>query len=73
MPFTRAQLIELFTYHPPTPDQIEHYQAIRTAALEMATVIVEHTPPSADQTDAIRTLRKAILIANASVALEGKF
>ena len=73
MPFTREQLIDLFTYHAPTPDQVEHYQAIRTAALEMATVLVEHTPASADQTVAIRKLRECIHIANASIALEGKF
>ena len=73
MPFTREQLIDLFTYHAPAPDQIEHYQAIRTAALEFASVICEHTPASADQTVAIRKLREAVHIANAAIALEGKF
>ena len=73
MPFTRAQLITLFTYHTPTPDQVEHYQAIRTAALEFASVVIEHTPTCGDQTFALRLIRTAQMTANASIALQGKF
>lgn len=70
MPFTDADLTNLFTYHAPKGDQLERYQAIRSAALEFAKVIVANTPSSADQTAAIRLLRECVFTANASIALE---
>lgn len=73
MPITSVQLVDIFTYHAPTPEQIEHYQAIRAKAIEFAAVIVEHTPASADQTVAIRKLRECVHVANAAIALDGKF
>ena len=65
------KLPDIFTYHAPTGDQPAKYQAIRDEALKMAKVIVENTPPSADQTAAIRLLREAVMTANAAVALNG--
>ena len=73
MPFTPEQLAHIFSYHAPSPEQIEHYQAIRTKALELAQVIVAHTPPSPDQTTAIRKLRECVMVANSSIALRGQF
>jgi len=66
----RDDLITWFTYHAPTPDQLPKYEAIRAAALVFAEVVVQNTPPSADQTVAIRKIREAALIANASIACE---
>jgi hypothetical protein len=60
----------LFSYHPPTPDQIPRYEAIRAKAKEMARVILDNTRPSADQTASIRKLRETVMTANASIALE---
>lgn len=70
MPFTPEDIQELFTYHAPKPDQLERYEAIRTAARAFATVLVANTQPSADQTTAIRHLRDSVMTANASIALE---
>jgi len=39
--------------------------------LELALVILEHTPPSADQSAAIRKVREAVMTANASIACGG--
>jgi len=64
-------LEEIFTYHAPTPDQIVKYQAIRAAALVLAHTIEEHCPACADRTTAIRRVREAVHVANASVALGG--
>ena len=61
----------IFTYHSPTQDQIPKYEAIREKAKELGEVIVANTPPSADQTAAIRLLREAVMTANASIALGG--
>ncbi len=62
---------ELFKYHPPTPEQQEKYVAIRDAAKVFADVVLANTPPSADQTVAIRKLRESVMTANASIALGG--
>jgi hypothetical protein len=62
----------IFTYHKPTADQLPKYEAIRAKAKELAHVIVDSTPASADQTAAIRLLREAVMTANACIALEGK-
>lgn len=69
---TKEQLENWFTYHSPTPEQLPKYQAIREAGLNLATVIVENSPASADQTAAIRKIREACMEANAAIACDGK-
>lgn len=61
-----------FTYHAPTPDQLPKYEKIREAGKKLATVILENTPASADQSDAIRSVRNAVMTANAAIACGGK-
>ena len=61
-----------FTYHSPTPDQLPKYLKIREAARAFAEVVVECTPPSADQSAAIRLIREAAMTANAAIACGGK-
>ena len=48
------------------------YEAIRAAGREFARVVVALTPPSADQTTAVRTIREAVMWANAAIACEGR-
>jgi hypothetical protein len=67
---TPEQVDQWFTYHPPSADQAERYQRIRTAARMFAVHLVECTPPGADQTAALRKLRECVMTANASIALE---
>lgn len=64
------QIEEWFTYHSPVADQPERYKAIRHKAKELAFVILDCTPPGADQTAAMRKLRECVMTANASIALE---
>lgn len=66
------QLKEIFTYHPPHNGQREQYDKIRNAAYEFAKVVLENTPPCADQTAAIRKIREGVMTANASIALGGE-
>jgi hypothetical protein len=61
-----------FTYHPATPEDAEHYSAIRAAGKALAEAIVAHSPASADQTAAIRKVREAVATANAAVACKGQ-
>lgn len=66
-----ANLENWFSYHTPKDGQPEKYVEIRQKALELALVILEHTPPSADQSAAIRKVREAVMTANASIACGG--
>jgi hypothetical protein len=72
MAISKDDLKNWFTYHSPTPEQQTNYVAIREKALELAEVIVDNTPSSADQTAAIRKLRECVMTANASIACGGK-
>jgi len=72
MPVTHADLDNWFTFHSPTQEQIQKYLSIREAGKAFAAAILENTPPSADQTVAIRKVREAVMIANASIACGGK-
>lgn len=60
-----------FTYHSPTEAQQKQYLLIRTQAKALAKIILDNTPPSADQTVAIRKLRECVMTANAAIACEG--
>lgn len=62
MAITAADIENLFTYHAPIGDQPQRYQRIRDAAKQLAQVIVDNTPASADQTAAIRKLRECVWI-----------
>lgn len=61
----------LFTYHRPTEEQVQHYLDIRSAAKDLARVIDRCCPPSPDRTVAMRQLRECVMTANASIATGG--
>ena len=67
---TYEDLDNFFTYHSPTAEQLPKYQAIRECGRILAKAIVDNTPPSADQTAAIRKVREAVMTANQSIACE---
>jgi hypothetical protein len=69
---TQEQLDNWFRYHAPGAGQPEKYEAIRAAGRAMADTIVRLTPPSADQTAAVRKVREAVFTANAAIACDGK-
>ena len=77
---TKEQISRWFTYHAPKPappadgalGDAEKYGAIREKAAELAALIVELTPESADQTHAVRLIRTAVMFANAAITCEGK-
>lgn len=70
---TKEGIEDIFSYHAPTPDQIPKYNAIREGAKVFAQIVMDNTPGPADQTVAIRKVREAVMIANASIALGGKY
>lgn len=64
----RADLDNWFVYHPPSPEQVPTFEAIRDAGYQMAETIMQQVPPSPDRTVAIRHIRDAVMNANASLA-----
>lgn len=72
VPIGAEEIENWFTYHTPNDTQQMSYKAIREAAKTLAQVIVNNTPPSADQSAAIRKVREAVHAANASIACGGK-
>lgn len=73
MQFADEELEELFTYHQPTPEQIQAYANVKSAALELAKVIRDNTPRCGSQTVAIRKLWELRMIANGAIATNGIF
>ena len=48
------------------------YEALREAGRQFALVIIALTPPSPDQSAAIRKVREAVMTANAAIACGGR-
>lgn len=65
-------LDHLFAYHVPTDAQVEKFNKLRKAARELANVIDEQCPCSADRTAAMRQLQACLMTANRSIACEGR-
>ena len=72
MKITEERLLNWFTYHPPLPEQIPAYEELRAAGLEFARTIIRLTPPSADQSVAIRKIRESVMAANSAIACQGQ-
>jgi alkanesulfonate monooxygenase SsuD/methylene tetrahydromethanopterin reductase-like flavin-dependent oxidoreductase (luciferase family) len=72
MAITDEHIENWFTYHAPTQDQLAKYAALRESAKKFAGDLVALTPPSADQTAAIRHLRECVMTANAAIACDGR-
>ena len=69
-PHWHFDLDHLFRYHSPHFSDLAKYALIRQTAKYFAQIILDNTPPGADQSDAIRKLREAVMFANASIALD---
>jgi hypothetical protein len=65
-----SELENYFKYHSPTEEQADKYGKINEAALSFAKVVRDNTPPSADQSAAIRKIREARMTANAAIACD---
>jgi hypothetical protein len=72
LPIDQASLDNWFVYHKPEGDQPERYEKLRAAGKVFAEAIVALTPPSADQSAAIRLVREAVFTANAAIACGGR-
>lgn len=71
MPVTKDNLNDVFTYHPPTPEQQQAYVALREKAKELVALALEVVTPCADQQAGIRLVREAVMTWNAAIATRG--
>lgn len=69
---TQDQLDNWFMYHVAIPGDSAKFEEIRAAGKHLAEIIVKNTPPSADQTAAIRKVREAVMAANVAIACKGQ-
>jgi hypothetical protein len=65
----RAALEKEFTYHAPTPEEVERMTAIRIAAKVLAETILDNVPDCADRSAAMRKIREVSMTANAAIVL----
>lgn len=63
-----ADLPTRFTYHAPTPEQVETYQSLRSMAKEFAEMIADRVPGSREQALALTKLEECVFWANAGIA-----
>ena len=62
------ELAVRFTYHAPTGDQPDRYQAIRNQAAFFADLIIAKTPDSREQSLALTHLEEVVFWSNAAIA-----
>ncbi len=72
-PEIEAAIDNAFEYHRWNEEQTAHGVEVRKALVEAVKVIVEHVPPSADRSAAIRKIREARMDANSAITHGGKF
>lgn len=64
----KAKIENDFIYHAPKGDQAARYEQLRNKAKELALLIAELTPESAEQDQALQLLNLASMSANAAIA-----
>ena len=65
---TEDLIDQLFTFHPVQGDQGDRYAEVRAKAKELAKLIAKLSPPSPEQTLAIRYLHIAQMMTNAAIS-----
>jgi hypothetical protein len=62
------ELDKIFTYHPPKDDQPSRYEKVRKAGLIFACTLVDLSPESNEQKNALHKIQEAVMWANAAIA-----
>lgn len=71
LPQRKSYDIEHMFSHRSQGEHLPGFEGIRAAARVLAELIVENTPAGPDQDDALRHVRKAMLMAREAIELEG--
>lgn len=62
-------IVHVFSYHKPHSDQPQRYENVRAAGRAFAMALLEQCPNSPERTLALRDVQRAVMMANASIAL----
>jgi hypothetical protein len=62
-------LENIFKYHAPKDDQPKRYERLRASARQFAETVITCCPDAEDRNYAIRKIREAVMMANASIAI----
>lgn len=65
---TEENIENWFTHHPRTAEQRGHHAALHDCVRNTAMAILNHTPPCAEQTLAIRKLQESMMWADTAIA-----
>jgi hypothetical protein len=65
---SRADLDNWFAYHAPDAEKARLYETVRAKAKELAMIVVEQVPESADRTAALRDIRNTVMAINLAIA-----
>jgi hypothetical protein len=65
----QEQIEKIFTYHAPTPNQVDKYNQIRTKGREFALFLNAVLPESREKSVAITNLQSCVQMANAAIAI----
>ena len=69
-PAMQKDLEHRFSYHPPRPDQVPRYEAIRQAAKEFAELVADLCPQGRERALALTHLEQSVMWANAGISRE---
>lgn len=72
MAIDQEKLSHWFEKHERAEESDILYETIRHAAKQFGQIILDHTPPCADQSDAIRKVREAMLMAHQALDCGGR-
>lgn len=64
----RYDIDNIYTYHSPTPEQVERYATIRSTAKSAAQTILDLCPVSRERDEALRAIEACVMWANAAIA-----
>lgn len=70
---THDTVRDAFTYHAPSPEQVEKITQLRELAIAFAEGICDLVPQGADQQAAVRKVHEALMTGNKGIVLEGKW
>jgi len=67
MKYTKSTIIDLFTYHPPTPETSKKYASVGKALIELAYLVDELTEESEQKQNALLQLHVARMAINLAI------
>lgn len=69
MKIGRETVAHVFKHHPPIEGQANRYVTIREGGKIFAEILIANCPESEERTLALRDIQRAVMMANASIAI----